>query len=110
MEKRFGVLRTFSLIWKVLAWFILIAGLVSAVGAIFLGTLTGGAPIAAVGTLGVPGGIVSGLVIALAAFLLGIVSFIFLYAFAQVYDVLLALEENTRAMAESLKPKPEIKK
>jgi hypothetical protein len=106
MEKRFGVLRTFSLIWKVLAWFVLIVSLVTAIGAIFVGTMTTSNPILAIGTFGVPGGIVSGLIIAAMALLLGVVTFLFVYAFAQVFDVLLATEENTRAAASYLKPKP----
>ena len=105
MEKRFGVLRTFSLIWKVLAWFVLIVSLVIALGAIFVGMTTSD-PILAIGTFGVPGGIVSGLMIAAIALLLGVVTFLFVYAFAQVFDVLLATEENTRAAASYLKPKP----
>lgn len=105
MEKKFKVLRIVAFVWKVVAWVILVFSVLGGCGAL-VATLMAGNQLArqsaALG-LGTLGGAVGGVVMALGAILLGVFYFISLYAVAEMIDVVLALEENTRATAEYLK-------
>jgi amino acid transporter len=104
MEKKFKILRIVAFIWKILAWVILVISTLGGCGAL-VATLMAGNQLArqsrAMGldVLGAAGGIV----IALIAILVGVFYFISLYAVAEMIDVVLALEENTRATTEELK-------
>ncbi|MBI5032779.1 MAG: hypothetical protein HZB51_19820 [Chloroflexi bacterium] len=105
MQQKFRVLRIVAIIWKVLAWLVLVLSILGGCGTLAMGLLAGGGAAArssdmlGIGLTGVVGGIVT----ALAAIFFGILYFVFLYAFAELVDVMLALEENTRATAEQLK-------
>jgi hypothetical protein len=107
MQKKFRVLRIVAVIWKVLAWIVLVISVLGGCVTVAMGLMAGGAGSAsarsadAFGVL--LGGALGGAITGLLAILLGILYFIFLYAFAELVDVMLALEENTRATAELLK-------
>ncbi|MCL4394911.1 MAG: hypothetical protein M1482_08950, partial [Chloroflexi bacterium] len=49
------------------------------------------------------GGAIGGAITGLFAIFVGVLYFLFLYAFAELVDVLIALEANTRATADQLK-------
>ena len=105
MEKKFKILRIVAFIWKIVAWVILVISALGGCGSLVM-TLMAGNQLSrqtnALG-LGMLGGTVGGITIAVVATLVGLFYFISLYAVAEMIDVALALEENTRATAEQLK-------
>jgi len=105
MVRKFRVLRFVATLWKVFAWFVLIAGILTAFGVLGTSILGGGSmsrlmpqqgqiPWApwAFGALGGVIGFVATLVVSL-------FQFIVLYAVAELIYLLLAIEENTRPAA-----------
>lgn len=102
MQKKYRVLRIVATIWKVFAWIVLIVSILGGCGTLALSVLSGTAA-RANDLTGLGGGLIGGLVAALIAIFFGILYFVSLYAFAELVDVMLALEENTRATAEELK-------
>ena len=102
MEKKYRVLRIVATIWNVLAWIVLVLSVLGGCGTLALGVL-GGAAARSNGVLGLGGGLIGGGITALVAIFFGVLYFVSLYAFAELVDVMLALEENTRATAEQLK-------
>ena len=102
MEKRYRILRIVATIWKVLAWIVLVVSVLGGCGTIALGAL-GGAAARSSDALGLGGGLIGGAITALVAIFFGVLYFVSLYAFAELVDVMLALEENTRATADQLK-------
>ncbi|MBM3129361.1 MAG: hypothetical protein FJ009_12145 [Chloroflexi bacterium] len=105
MEKKFKILRIVAFIWKILAWVILVVSTLGGCGALVV-ALTAGNQLARQSSafgLGTLGGAAGGIVLALIALLVGVFYFISLYAVAEMIDVVLALEENTRATTEELK-------
>ncbi len=109
MEKKFRVLRIVALIWKVIAWFFLVVSILGGCGTLVIalwaaqstGSISRGVS-PALG-LGIMGGVLGGVVTALVAIFIGMLYFISLYAFSELIEVMLALEENTRTTAEQLK-------
>ncbi len=110
MEKKFKMLRVVGTIYKVLAWIVLVIGVLSALGVLGAGiwgqarlARPPGMPPRALlpGWVGVAGGIMGALGIALMA----LFYFLFLYAFGEAIYLALAIEENTREMALYLRPK-----
>lgn len=105
MEKKFKILRIVAFIWKIAAWVILVLSVLGGCAALVM-ALTAGNQLArqssALG-LGPLGGAAGGIIIAILALLVGVFYFISLYAVAEMIDVVLALEENTRATVEHLK-------
>ncbi len=87
VPRKYGLLRAIGTIMKVLAWIILVVGIVAAiVGLISLGSSTGlTRSLAYAGVIGAP--------------LLSIVWFVQLYAFGSILSLLIDIEESTRAMA-----------
>ncbi len=110
MERRYSALRIIGTIYKILG---VIAGVITviAVLAICGASVMGGAALDTlgrqlggdVGAAGTFGGIVGGLVGAFFAIIYGGGLAITLYAFGEGIDLLLALEENTRATAMLLR-------
>ncbi len=107
MERKFVVLRVVSSIFKVLAWIILAIGILSgcltlAVGAMpgLLGGGSGGTNVVSsqVGAFGLIGGIAG----ALAIIFFTLLYFLFVFAFGDLLNLLISLEENTRLTAERL--------
>jgi len=105
MERRFRILRFLALVYQILAWIVLVGGILMAVGVVVLGA-TGGRgagnlipPMLAQGAAGVIGGIWAGLLILLGA----IFYFVLLYAAGELIHLGLAVEHNTRETAYYLR-------
>jgi len=105
MEKKYRALRVIATITKIVAWIFLVLGVLGSclygASVLFLmgGTATRGTEFA-----GLLGGGILGAVIGIVSILFVVLfTFLPLYAFAELIDVMLALEENTRATAEQLK-------
>jgi hypothetical protein len=104
MEKKYRILRIVATIWKVLAWIVLVISVLGGCASIAFGVLAGGAGSSSNNTLApLLGGAIGGAISGLIAIFIGVLYFVSLYAFAELVDVMLALEENTRATAEQLK-------
>jgi hypothetical protein len=105
VPKRFGVLRFFGTLLKVIAWIILILSILAAIGAAvasgtFLDALgpTLGDQAALATALGTGGGILAGIFI----LILGLIYFLILYVSGESLHLQLAVEENTRLTAALL--------
>lgn len=102
VPKRFGVLRFFGTLLKVIAWIVLILGILSAIGA----AIAGGTLVDALGpTLGdqaavfsTGGGILAGIFI----LIVSLIYFLILYVSGESLHLQLAVEENTRLTAALL--------
>lgn len=79
MEKRFGLLRTFGLVFKILAWASLVIGAIGAVGIL----VTGGTP-------------ETPRAVSLVILLVSAIYFVIFYTVGEVIKLLLTIEENTR--------------
>ncbi|MBN1259722.1 MAG: hypothetical protein JXB35_03490 [Anaerolineae bacterium] len=99
MEKRYGVLRFIATLWKILAWIVLVLGILGAIASL-IGGIAGGLDARTMRDLGIPG-FVSGTLIGVMVFVVALVGavlqFLVLYAAGEVVSVFLAIEENTRA-------------
>lgn len=120
MERKFRVLRIVGTLWKVVAWVVLIGGIVTAIGILLAGILGGGGIL--LRELGIGPGATSaaaimmgitGFVVALIG---AVISFFLYYALGELIYLLLAIEENTRrwrqggerqAYGEAPPPSPE---
>jgi hypothetical protein len=102
VPKRFGVLRFFGTLLKVIAWIVLILSILSAIGAV----VAGSALVESLGPtlgdsaalLGSGGGILAGLFV----LILGLIYFLILYVSGESLHLQLAVEENTRLTAALL--------
>ncbi len=106
MPQRFRALRIVAVVWKILAWIVLVGSVLGGCGSLALAlTASGAAPrsTSAMSGLGMMGGVLGGVVGAVIALFFGVIYFISLYAVAELIDVTLALEENTRLTAERIK-------
>jgi len=95
-------------VWKVLAWVVLAAGILGAIGAVVLGVVQGraGVPSALVREypmLRQATGLIGGLVAGVLVFLAAVVYFVLFHATAQAIDLGLAIEQNTREAAHYLR-------
>jgi hypothetical protein len=109
MGNKFRVLRVVATIIKILAWIVLVLGVLGGCASLVLGLMggAGGTPRGGGAELAILGGLFgafSGVVVIIFAAL----QFLFLYAWGELIYLLLALEENTRFTAERLQatPKP----
>lgn len=96
MEKKFKALRTISVIFKILAWIVAVLTIIG-----FLVMLVGGAALSQIsGRYGAPDmlGPLGGIAMAFYILFLGAIWFISLLAGAEMILVILAIEENTRAL------------
>ena len=102
VPKRFGVLRFFGTLLKVLAWIILIVSILAAIGLAVAGSTLvealGPALGDQAGLIGTGGGIAAGLF----ALILGLIYFLILYVSGENLHLQLAVEENTRLTAALL--------
>jgi hypothetical protein len=102
VPKRFGVLRFFGTLLKVIAWIVLVLSILSAIGAVIAGGSLVDALTGAVGEsaalLGAGGGIIAGLFV----LIIGLMYFLILYVTGESLHLQLAVEENTRLTAALL--------
>ena len=107
LEKRFKVLRVVAALYRVLAWIVLVAGIICSVGFLILSILGGGAMRSMAfrpdyyGLRGVGFGssILTGIVGLLVILLASALSFILFYSVGELIHLGLAIEENTRETA-----------
>lgn len=105
VPKRFGVLRLWGWILKILAWIILIFSILGAIGAVaapnafsqLMGNAAATNPVAAF--LSTP---VGGITVGIAALLFGVLYFLVIFAMGEQMHMQLAIEENTRLTAALL--------
>jgi hypothetical protein len=106
MEKRFRALRIIATILKIIAWIVLVVGVLAAIFVFISGVAAGGlanssylgnSPAFALGTLFT--GVLGGFVVLLAV----LFYFLVLYAMSEAIYLGLAIEENTRETAHYLK-------
>jgi hypothetical protein len=105
VPKRFGVLRFFGTLLKVIAWIILVVSILVAIGvAVAGGTMVEslgpalGDQAALAGLIGTGGGILAGIFV----LLVGLIYFLVLYVTGENLHLQLAVEENTRLTAALL--------
>jgi hypothetical protein len=106
MERRFRVLRFLALIYQILAWIVLVAGILAAVGVVVLGATAGRGRLPVIPGMPVlpgVGGLVGGITAGLAALLGALFYFVLLYAAGELIHLGLAIEENTRETAYYLR-------
>lgn len=96
MEHRFTALRIIGTVFKVLAWLVLILGLLGAIAALASGFLLGESAGLLGMNLGEPLFGVAGFVVLL---LFSIINFLFLYAVGESIYLLLSMEESSRRTA-----------
>lgn len=101
MERKFRILRIIGTLWKVLAWIILVGGILFSLGILLVGVLGSGAAILQMfgqDVTAMPGamGLVSSVVGFLVTLFTTIIYFLLLYAIGDLIYLLLAIEENTR--------------
>ena len=102
VPKRFGVLRFFGTLLKVIAWIVLVLSILSAIGV----AVAGGSLVDVLGpalgdnaaAIGAGGGILAGLFI----LIIGLIYFLILYVTGENLHLQLAVEENTRLTAALL--------
>jgi hypothetical protein len=105
VEKKFTVLRIIGTLWKIVAWIVLVVGVVASVGVLLTGILGGPmmrrmvpVPEGASWMYGVAGGIIG----FIAALVSTIVYFLLMYAVGELIYLLLAIEENTRQASQHM--------
>ena len=96
MEKRFKILRFVATVYKILAWLMLVTGVLSSIG-VLVGSLVGATLIPAEYSRQMP---VSGVMWGVMAFVAGLIAtllyFVMFYALGEMISLFLAIEENTR--------------
>ena len=107
MDKKYRALRIIATLWKVLAWILLIVGILSSLGVLLIGILGSGGFV--LRYLGQDPGLVQGAMSAVSGivgFIGGLIAtmvyFLILYAIGELIDLLLAIEENTRLAAKAI--------
>ena len=116
MEKRFRSLRVVATLLKVLAWIVLVAGILAAVGIVAVSAIQGsmGAPSPVLERMPMASQLVgplAGLVVAVGVLLGTLLYFLLLYASGDVLHLWVSIEYNTRETAyylrgESTMPPP----
>lgn len=104
MERRFRVLRFLALVYQILAWIVLVLGILSAIAVVVLGATAGETRVVP-GMPVVPmvGGLIGGISAGVALLLGSIFYFLLLYAAGELVYLGLAIEENTRETAYYLR-------
>jgi hypothetical protein len=104
MPKKYGVLRIIATINKIIAWLVLVLGVLGgcvslAIGLVPALTGTGGRDAAALAA----GGLIGGLLGGIGAIFVAVLYFLVFYAFGEMIYLLIDLEENTRLTSERLR-------
>ncbi len=99
MEKKFRVLRIIGTLWKILAWIVLVGGILSSLGILAAG-IFGGGFMQQLGQQAGQGAFLFNALGGIIGFVIGLISsafyFLILYAAGEMIYLLLAIEENTR--------------
>jgi hypothetical protein len=107
MQKKYGVLRTIATINKIIAWIVLVLGVLGGCVSLAFGLLPG---LTSAGSRTAPallmGGLAAGLMTSIGAIFFAVVYFLVFYSFGEMIYLLIDLEENTRTTAEHLKNIP----
>lgn len=105
VPKRFGVLRFFGTLLKVIAWIVLVVSILGAITAVVMGgsnamtsALSGLMPAESAALFGAGGGVLAGLFF----LFIGFMYFLALYVTGEMIHLQLAVEENTRLTAALL--------
>ncbi|MEO0182950.1 MAG: hypothetical protein ABIL40_05685 [candidate division WOR-3 bacterium] len=100
MEKRFTALRVISVIFKILAWIVAVFTIIGFIAMLIGGAALGGMMSRGYGGYGGLGGLgtLSGIGMAFVVLIYGAFLFVSLLAAADMILVILAIEENTRAL------------
>ncbi len=101
MESKYRVLRFIAGLYKVIAWVLLVAGVLGAVGTIVSGAV-GANRIGdrIVGWTGLGGeGLLAGVAVGVGLLIAAVLLFVLLYAAGEVVTLALAIEQNTRESA-----------
>lgn len=105
--KKFRVLRIIGTIWKILAWIVLILGVIGAFASLLLAILGSDIMRGWMGNYGPMrrvepglGGVVGGIVTFIVTLIFTVVYFLMLYAVGDMIYLLLDIEENTRMTAQ----------
>ncbi len=105
MEKRYGVLRFIARLWKILAWIVLVLGVLGAFGTL-VGGIFGGADSQIwrqLGMLPLVSGMAVGIVGFLGVLITTVLQFVAFYAAGEVLSLFIDIEDNTRTVALSLR-------
>ena len=102
VPKRFGVLRLVGTLLKVIAWIVLIASILGAIGLVLVGNSGFVIPTTVLPIDTSTMGQMQGIIIGLALLVLGLIYFLILYAAGESIHLQLAVEENTRLTAALL--------
>ncbi len=104
MQKKYGVLRIIATINKIIAWIVLVLGVLGGCVSLVVGLLPG---LTATSSRTAPallmGGLAAGLVTSVGAIFFAVLYFLVFYSFGEMIYLLIDLEENTRATVEQLK-------
>jgi lipopolysaccharide export LptBFGC system permease protein LptF len=96
MDRRFTALRVIGTILKILAWIVLILGVLAALASLFFGfTLREQLGISGVAV----GGPLAGIVLFVVILIFAILDYLFLYAAGEFLFLFLSIEENSRRTA-----------
>jgi len=106
MQRRFTVLRLIGTIWKIVAWLVLVVGLLSSLALLLTSLLGGGLLNQVLGQLGEQGrafawapwvfSAAGGIVGAILSLFITVTYFLAMYAVGDLIYLLLAIEQNTR--------------
>jgi hypothetical protein len=107
MEKKFRVLRVIGTVWKIVAWIVLILGILGAFGMLLTSILGGGFMSQMMRQYGqqggiwtTAGGIVGGIVGFVIMLIVAVLYFLMLYAIGDLIYLFLDVEENTRLTSQ----------
>ncbi|MGD2040130.1 MAG: hypothetical protein PVH11_04845 [Anaerolineae bacterium] len=96
MDRRFTALRIIGTVFKVLAWVVLLVGLLLGIMALIAGFALSGQ----LGLIGLDiGGPLAGLILFAVMLITAVFGFLLLYAIGEMAYLMLAIEENTRRSA-----------
>ncbi len=108
MEKRFRSLRIIGSIFKILAWVVLVLGILGGIIMVVAGLAGGLSGLRGIGgnagsAAGALGGLVGGFAVGIGAIFAAVLYFLCLYSAGDAIYLALAIEENTRETAYYLK-------
>jgi len=114
MGKKFTILRIVSTLWKILAWIVLVVGILSSIGALLVSGLGGTFLPDLMRQMGMgempvsPAmGWIGGIIALFGTLFATVVQFLGLYALGEFISLMLSIEENTRQLVAQAQWAPE---